>query len=158
MSEAAPRTYPEPLDVGVDGHWWDLSPLRLDRSVPLQSARPGRITALYALHAADQFVYVGHTTNLAARLTAHRRHAGPWLHRIRVAWLLFENVEDARRVERMVAGTRYWHRPDWNRTGYGSGRLSASLVDTWFRTHDAPPPGPSLSPAAGASHRWYNPY
>ena len=37
----------------------------------------------------------------------------------------------------MVAGTRYWHRLDWNRTVYGSGCLSAALVTTWFLARSA---------------------
>ena len=142
MSQSTLRTYPQPLDVGVDGRWWDLSPLRLDRAVPLATARPDPILALYALHADGIFVYVGHSTNLSRRLAAHRRHAGPWLHRIHAAWLPFDDLADARRVERMAANTRYWHRPDWNRTGYGSGRHSAALVDAWFRSRDPLPPPP----------------
>ena len=139
VSEASPRSYPQPLDVGVGGRWWDLSPLRFDRTVPLAGAHPRRIIALYTLHADGEFVYVGHSTNLGARLARHRHYTGPWVDRIRAAWIPFDDVHAARRVERMVAGTRYWHRPDWNRTGYGSGRHSASLVEQWFRARDASP-------------------
>ncbi len=131
--------YAQPLDVGVEGRWWDLAPLRLDRAVPLRDARPGRVVGIYTLHADGEFVYVGQSASIGARLVHHRRHAGQWVDRIRVAWLAFEDVAGARRVERMIAGTRYWLRPEWNRTGYGSGRRSAEIVEEWFRLRGGEP-------------------
>ena len=113
-----------------------MAPLRHDRSVPLRDARPGRVAGLYALHADGEFIYVGHSTNIGVRLAHHRRHAGRWVDRIRAAWMAFDDVRDARNVERTIAGTRYWHRPAWNRTGYGQGKRAAEIVEQWFRSVD----------------------
>ena len=149
---AGQRVYPEPLDVGTADRWWDMTALRLDRAAPLRDARAGRIVGLYALHAGGEFVYVGHSSNVGARLAHHRRYAGPWVDRIRAAWMSFDDVDAARQVERIIAGSRYWHRPEWNRTGYGRGRRSAEIVAAWFAQRVVPDQHPIGGPPCSPGH------
>ena len=62
-------------------------------------------------------------------MSNHRQAVEKWRDRMRVTWMAFADMAEARRAERtMIRATE----PVWNRTGFGYGRRAAELVDEWF--------------------------
>lgn len=121
-----------PTSVGYGERRYDLRALTFANSVPIADAQPGAVPGLYTLFAAGELVYIGHSKNIGQRLTAHRRNVRQWLDHVRIAWMPFADINEARLVERMVVDRRLWYRPAWNGTRFGLGKEAEQIVQAWF--------------------------